>query len=293
VPYFLLVFLTGLTGNLLGDVRGYEGDRTAGIRTIPVMFGTKTAKRIIHFNFGLFLLASLVSGCFLLAPMIPSMMATSLFLKRDDHKWRDRACCQPSSYWLRFGVDENIKRLKMCCITFNWEEGDALEKVRRFDQNKTVAWAVIEVTDFCNFNCAWCYAGAGYASGIRRHQMGKGELNTLVRKLAEEGVKQITYSGGEPTLFPEFAASLARLLRSEGIHVALETCGFFNLERLRPLLAELRLMLFDIKVFDGEHHRLLCGSDNTMIKENLRYLAESVTRGQGPAVWPRLPWCRG
>jgi len=111
--------------------------------------------------------------------------------------------------------------------------------------------------------------------------------------LLRESGGGVTLTGGEPTLFPEFATTLARLLRSEGIRVALETCGLFNLERLRPLLTELQLVLFDIKVFDGEHHRLLCGSDNTMIKENLRSLAEAVTRGEGPSVWPRLPLVPG
>lgn len=103
----------------------------------------------------------------------------------------------------------------------------------------------------------------------------------------------MTLTGGEPMLFPEFAARLADLLCSEGIPVTLETCGLFNLKRLRPLLAKLQLVLFDIKVFDGEQHRVLCGSDNLVIKENLRFLAEAATRGDGPPVWPRLPLVPG
>jgi 4-hydroxybenzoate polyprenyltransferase len=86
IPYFLLVFLIGLTGNLLGDVRGHEGDKIAGVNTIPVKLGTKTAKRIIHFNFGLFSLTSIMSGYVLLTPIIPSLAATSFFLNRNDHR---------------------------------------------------------------------------------------------------------------------------------------------------------------------------------------------------------------
>jgi pyruvate formate lyase activating enzyme len=103
----------------------------------------------------------------------------------------------------------------------------------------------------------------------------------------------VTLTGGEPTLFPEFAVELARLLRSEDIPVALETCGLFNLGRLRPLLAELQLVLFDIKVCDREQHRLLCGSENTVIKGNLRSLAQAARMGEGPPVWPRLPLVPG
>jgi pyruvate formate lyase activating enzyme len=134
-----------------------------------------------------------------------------------------------------------------------------------------------------------CPSGAMTRFGIERTPE---EIITELRPefpLLRESGGGVTLTGGEPTLFPEFAASLASLLRSEGIQVALETCGFFKLERLRLLLAELQLVLFDIKVFDGEQHRLLCGSHNSVIKENLRSLAEAGRKGEGPNVWPRLP----
>ena len=99
----------------------------------------------------------------------------------------------------------------------------------------------------------------------------------------------VTLTGGEPTLHPEFTARLGKSLRDEGIDVALETCGFFNLNKLRPLLQELQLVLFDIKVFDEAQHRRLCGAENTVIKKNLKSLIEAWNRKEGPFIWPRLP----
>jgi pyruvate formate lyase activating enzyme len=99
----------------------------------------------------------------------------------------------------------------------------------------------------------------------------------------------VTFTGGEPTLYPEFTARLCKSLRDEGIDVALETCGFFNLEMLRPLLQELRLVLFDIKIFDEAQHRRLCGVENTVIKKNLKSLVDAWNRKEGPLIWPRLP----
>ena len=99
----------------------------------------------------------------------------------------------------------------------------------------------------------------------------------------------VTFTGGEPTLYPEFMARLGKSLRDEGIDVALETCGFFNLEMLRPLLQELQLVLFDIKVFDEAQHWRLCGVENTVIKKNLKSLVEAWNRKEGPFIWPRLP----
>jgi pyruvate formate lyase activating enzyme len=103
----------------------------------------------------------------------------------------------------------------------------------------------------------------------------------------------VTFTGGEPTLYPEFAARLARSLRAEGIDVALETCGYFNLERLWPLLRGLKVVLFDIKVYDEAQHRRLCGAGNTLIKQNLKSLVEAWGRKEGPPVQPRLPLVPG
>ena len=103
----------------------------------------------------------------------------------------------------------------------------------------------------------------------------------------------VTFTGGEPTLYPEFICRLSKSLRAEGINVALETCGLFNLEKLLPLLREMQLVLFDIKVFDESQHRRLCGAENTIIKKNLKSLVEAWNRKEGPLIWPRLPLVPG
>ncbi len=112
----------------------------------------------------------------------------------------------------------------------------------------------------------------------------------------------VTLSGGEPTFQAGAAADLAMALRAEGIHVALETCGFFAPSRegdlaapaeAARLLGSVDLVLFDVKVFDEVEHRRLCGAGNASIKENLRLLAGAAARGKGPAVRARLPLVPG
>ncbi len=99
----------------------------------------------------------------------------------------------------------------------------------------------------------------------------------------------VTLSGGEPTMFPRFAADLARRLKAEGIHVAMETCGEFDLAAAGDLLASLDLVLFDIKVFDDAEQRRWCGVGNNRIKANLRAMVAAAAQGKGPRVWPRMP----
>ena len=118
----------------------------------------------------------------------------------------------------------------MCCITFNWKENDAMEKVKHFRRKGRVSWAVIEVTEACNFNCKWCYAGSGYNRKYFKH-MEKDKLKKLLEILSESDVKQVTYSGGEPTVYPylDYAIKEARNL---DLIVHINTNGYLLTETL-------------------------------------------------------------
>ncbi len=83
----------------------------------------------------------------------------------------------------------------------------------------------------------------------------------------------VTFSGGEPTMFPEYIGEVARQLRQRGIHVALQTCGHFELNTFRKfLLPHLDLLFFDLKLIDSEQQRLRTGRDNRLILENYHEL---------------------
>ncbi len=99
----------------------------------------------------------------------------------------------------------------------------------------------------------------------------------------------VTFSGGEATLFVSFATELAQRLKKQGVHVAVETCGLFQLEAIEPLLGAVDLLLFDLKIFDNYAHQVACGTGNEGIKTNLRSLVARARDGFGPDVWPRMP----
>jgi 4-hydroxybenzoate polyprenyltransferase len=86
IPYFILISVIGFTSNLIGDVRGCEGDRLAGLKTIPVMAGIGTSKAIVHLNLWTVSFISIALGYFMLVPIIPSLAAVSFFVGRDDHR---------------------------------------------------------------------------------------------------------------------------------------------------------------------------------------------------------------
>ena len=89
----------------------------------------------------------------------------------------------------------------------------------------------------------------------------------------------VTYSGGEAALQAEFFLKTTEILKaesikSESIHVALDTSGHIAWDKLAPLVEAVDLVLFDIKAFDDAVHKQYTGVDNRLILENARRIAD-------------------
>jgi pyruvate formate lyase activating enzyme len=82
---------------------------------------------------------------------------------------------------------------------------------------------------------------AGYASFLKRARGG------------------VTLSGGEPLVQPDFTAAILRGCKEMGLHTALDTAGFLGLHADDYLLADVDLVLLDIKAFTEETYRDLTG----------------------------------
>lgn len=97
------------------------------------------------------------------------------------------------------------------------------------------------------------------------------------RDYFEDSGGGITLSGGEPALQSEFLFSFLSLVRAEGLHVTMETCGLCTWENLEPLLPCLDLIYFDLKLMDPEDHKKCTGSLNGPILRNFEKLAASFS----------------
>lgn len=69
----------------------------------------------------------------------------------------------------------------------------------------------------------------------------------------------VTVSGGEALYQPQFVAELFRRCRALGIHTALDTSGYCDLQTAKPVLDQADLVLLDIKSFDSETYRKVTG----------------------------------
>lgn len=98
----------------------------------------------------------------------------------------------------------------------------------------------------------------------------------------------VTFSGGEPTLYPAFMAAMLALCRTHRIHTVLETCGSYSHARWASLLREIDLIYFDLKLIDDARHRAATGFDSRRILDNAARLA-----AEGFPVEFRMPLVPG
>ncbi len=94
------------------------------------------------------------------------------------------------------------------------------------------------------------------------------------RLLYETSGGGVTLSGGEPTLHMDYVRKVLHGLKGRGIHITLQTCGWFDLADFRrKLLPCLDLVHYDLKLMDPRLHRRFTGRSNRRILQNLASLA--------------------
>jgi pyruvate formate lyase activating enzyme len=94
----------------------------------------------------------------------------------------------------------------------------------------------------------------------------------------------VTFSGGECLLQSDFVLECAKLLKKEGIGVAIDTCGEVEFSAIESLIPYAQLFLYDIKCIDSLLHKQFTGVSNQRILDNFRRLYEA-----GAPIWVRVP----
>jgi len=85
----------------------------------------------------------------------------------------------------------------------------------------------------------------------------------------------VTFSGGEPLLYPEFLVTLLDACGRKNIHRAIDTSGYVKAETLLEVAGYTDLFLYDLKMIDAAQHKRYTGVDNQLILSNLKALAET------------------
>jgi pyruvate formate lyase activating enzyme len=146
------------------------------------------------------------------------------------------------------------------------------------------AIAVPADCDCCGACVVACPTGARTLLG--REYTRQELLGEILRDRAfyEESGGGLTLSGGEPLAQFSFVRDLLAAAKAEGVHTALDTCGFAPERQVAELLPFVDLFLYDLKLLDEERHRRFTGVSNAIILDNLRRLD-----AQGAVLWLRVP----
>jgi len=155
----------------------------------------------------------------------------------------------------------------------------------------------------CPLRCLWCQNPEGLefgpedpANSGKVRQISPADLADELladRVFFETSGGGVTFSGGEPLAQADALVQTARILRSQGIPVAVETSLGVPQVWLERTLEEVDLILADLKAADSGDHEHWTGRGNERILGNFRLLAEYSERHGHPAVVARTPLVPG
>ncbi len=129
--------------------------------------------------------------------------------------------------------------------------------------------------------CTGCGACAAICPAGARKKIGTvmtiEEVMKVIKRDAvfyRESGGGVTFSGGEPFMQLSFLRELVLACSRIGIGMTVETCGYFNWERAKDIIALLDGVFVDIKHMDDRIHQKLTGVSNVPILENVIRIAE-------------------
>lgn len=156
-----------------------------------------------------------------------------------------------------------------------------------YETGSTVDGPGIRITVFmsgCLLRCLYCHNPDTWhlKDGTRvslEHAVRRlGDFAPMVRAMGGG----LTISGGEPLVQPAFTRALFAAAKNMGLHTALDTSGFLGARADDDYLANVDLVLLDIKSGDPDVYRRVTGKD---LEPTLRF-AERLAAARKP-VWIR------
>ena len=123
---------------------------------------------------------------------------------------------------------------------------------------------IIELTNTCNFVCSFCYKNAS-AKGTFISEHIIGSLDKMIRGR----VKKIMFTGGEPTIYPNFSQFVEQFSEYEQISMVTNGSELYKIER--DVLKHFSMIQFSLYGSNDEEYRITTG-----IQDGFTRLQKSV-----------------
>ncbi|MBQ8681368.1 MAG: pyruvate formate lyase-activating protein [Bacilli bacterium] len=133
----------------------------------------------------------------------------------------------------------------------------------------------------CKLRCKYCHNPETWIRGDENYTPEELATRILRNKNYFQRNGGVTFSGGEPLLQSKFIIEVAKILKKENIHIALDTAGVGN-GNYDEILKYVDLVLLDIKHTNKDDYQDLTGQP---IDENLKFI-KSLNKS-GKKVWIR------
>jgi pyruvate formate lyase activating enzyme len=151
----------------------------------------------------------------------------------------------------------------------------------------------------CPLLCWWChnpeshkvlpekFDGCNFRSNINHSLSSHDEVGRevtipeLMREIEKDSVFYeesgggVTFSGGEPTLQPDFLLSLLTECNESGFHTAVDTSGHAPKRIFEKIIDHTNIFLYDLKLMNDELHQKYTGVSNKLIQTNLKWLDDN------------------
>lgn len=164
--------------------------------------------------------------------------------------------------------------------------------IQRFSVHDGPGIRTIVFLKGCPLRCRWCCNPESQEFHVQEMTIaGKTKIvgrDVTVSEIMEEVEKDrayyarsgggMTLSGGESLCQPEFAVSLLRAAKENGINTAMESTGFSDYSVIERYLPYLDVYLMDIKHINSDKHREFTSRPNEIILENARKIAQNAKK---------------
>jgi len=122
----------------------------------------------------------------------------------------------------------------------------------------------------CKLRCLYCHNPETWLLENYKNEISSEEVLRLFNKYKIYYGKEggVTFSGGEPLLQSEFVLETTKLLKSNGIHVTLDTAGVTDAD-YDELLSLVDLVILDVKAVEADEYKFITGQENVKFQKFL------------------------